>query len=160
MLFAITPATSSAGSNVSQPRTTAATLRDAAPASTTRITGAPSHFAICAVEPSSLVPSMPSKQPIMPSMIAMSASAAWRATVARTASRPHIQPSSVYDGRPVTSAWKAGSMKSGPTLNACAASPRRRSAAMRPSVTVVLPTPLATPAMTSALTAARPRPRT
>src|SRR5712692_5533291 len=39
-------------------------------------------------------------------------------------------------------------MKSGPTLKACTASPRRRSASNSPSVTVVFPTPLETPAMT------------
>src|SRR5713101_6464950 len=39
-------------------------------------------------------------------------------------------------------------MKSGPTLKACTASPRRRSASNNPSVTVVFPTPLETPAMT------------
>src|SRR5258705_320769 len=37
-------------------------------------------------------------------------------------------------------------MKSGPTLKPWTASPRRRNASNRPSVTVVLPTPLATPA--------------
>src|SRR5262245_19683100 len=40
-------------------------------------------------------------------------------------------------------------MKSGPTLKAWTARPRRRKAASNPSVTVVLPTPLATPATTS-----------
>src|SRR2546427_8424157 len=40
-------------------------------------------------------------------------------------------------------------MKSGPTLKACTVSPRRRNASSRLTVTVVLPTPLATPAMTS-----------
>src|SRR6266436_5273768 len=40
-------------------------------------------------------------------------------------------------------------MKSGPTLKACTASPRRWSASNRPSVTVVFPTPLETPAMTT-----------
>src|SRR5215470_19173162 len=39
-------------------------------------------------------------------------------------------------------------MKSGPTLNAWTTRPRRRNASRRPSVTVVLPTPLATPAIT------------
>src|SRR5712692_7128811 len=39
-------------------------------------------------------------------------------------------------------------MKSGPTLNACTTSPRRRYASSRPSVTVVFPTPLAVPATT------------
>src|SRR5262245_36872739 len=41
-------------------------------------------------------------------------------------------------------------MKSGPTLNAWTARPRRRNASSKPSVTVVLPTPLDTPATTSA----------
>ena len=45
-------------------------------------------------------------------------------------------------------AWKAGSIKSGPTLKACTARPRRWSASNSPSVTVVFPTPLETPAMT------------
>src|SRR4029453_17923275 len=36
-------------------------------------------------------------------------------------------------------------MKAGPTLKAWTVSPRRRNASSRPSVTVVLPTPLATP---------------
>src|SRR5262249_58750950 len=40
-------------------------------------------------------------------------------------------------------------MKSGPTLKAWTVSPRRRNASSRPRVTVVLPTPLATPATTS-----------
>src|SRR2546426_12819143 len=40
-------------------------------------------------------------------------------------------------------------MKSGPTLKACTVSPRRRNASSRLIVTVVLPTPLDTPAMTS-----------
>src|ERR1700720_2274869 len=39
-------------------------------------------------------------------------------------------------------------MKSGPTLNPWTASPRRRNASSNPGVTVVLPTPLATPATT------------
>src|SRR5262249_22038639 len=38
-------------------------------------------------------------------------------------------------------------MKSGPTLNGCTARPRRRSAAINPSATVVLPTPLCVRAM-------------
>ena len=92
----------------------------------------------------------PSKQPITPSMSARSAPAAWRATVARTCSREHIQPSRLYDGRPATSAWKPGSTKSGPTLNGWTVTPRRRSVSSRPRVTVVFPTPLPTPAMTSA----------
>src|SRR4030095_5729923 len=40
-------------------------------------------------------------------------------------------------------------MKSGPTLKAWTVSPRRRNVSQRPRVTVVLPTPLATPATTS-----------
>jgi hypothetical protein len=48
----------------------------------------------------------------------------------------------------VTTSWNPGSMKSGPTLNPWTASPRRRNASSNPSVTVVLPTPLATPATT------------
>src|SRR5262249_54208428 len=39
-------------------------------------------------------------------------------------------------------------MKSGPTLNPCTVNPRRRNASISPRVTVVLPTPLATPATT------------
>src|SRR5512132_4476210 len=39
-------------------------------------------------------------------------------------------------------------MKSGPTLKAWTVKPLRRNASRSPSVTVVLPTPLATPAMT------------
>src|SRR5579859_7167263 len=42
-------------------------------------------------------------------------------------------------------------MKSGPTLNGCTARPRRRSAPIRPSVIVVLPTPLWVPPITMAL---------
>ena len=158
-----TPARSRSGSNRSKPSTTAPALRAIAPASTTRITGAPSHFAISAVEPSSLSappPPRPSKQPITPSMSARSAPAAWRATVARTCSREHIQPSRLYDGRPATSAWKPGSMKSGPTLNGCTGSPRRRSVSSRPRVTVVFPTPLPTPATTSAAIIGTPGART
>src|SRR5439155_1618823 len=83
-----------------------------------------------------------------PSTTARCASWDWRATQASTASRPHIQPSRVYDGRPVASAWKPGSMKSGPTLNAWIRRPRRRSASRSPSVIEVLPTPVATPAIT------------
>ncbi len=41
-------------------------------------------------------------------------------------------------------------MKSGPTLKGCTRSPRRRSVSRRPRVTVVFPTPLPTPATTSA----------
>src|SRR5262249_27849410 len=40
-------------------------------------------------------------------------------------------------------------MKSGPTLKAWTVRPRRRNASSRPRVTVVLPTPLATPATTN-----------
>src|SRR5512147_1106908 len=40
-------------------------------------------------------------------------------------------------------------MKSGPTLNGCTVKPRLRSAAIRASATVVLPTPLCVPAMMS-----------
>ena len=50
----------------------------------------------------------------------------------------------------MTTACRPGSMKSGPTLNACTASPRRRSVSSRPSVIDVLPTPLETPAITTA----------
>jgi len=42
-------------------------------------------------------------------------------------------------------------MKSGPTLKGWTVSPRRWSEAMRPSVTVVLPTPLCVPPTTIAL---------
>ena len=157
----ITAATLRAGSKRSKPSTVAAALRDCAPASTISTTGAPSHFATCAVEPASLVPSSPSKQPMTPSMIAMSTSAACRATVASTASRPHIHPSRLYDERPDATACRPGSMKSGPTLNGCTESPRRRSARSRPSVIDVFPTPVATPATTrTRLTPGRPRPRT
>src|SRR5262249_17483925 len=51
---------------------------------------------------------------------------------------------------PATSPWNPGSMKSGPILKGCTTSPRRRSASSSPSVRVVFPTPLATPAITSA----------
>jgi hypothetical protein len=47
-------------------------------------------------------------------------------------------------------AWWDGSMKSGPTLKGWTFKPRFRSAAMRPRVTVVLPTPLWVPAMSTA----------
>ena len=158
--FTITPATRSAGSKVSKPRTTAAALRAWAQASSTSTTGAPSHFATCAVDPSSLVGSKPSKQPMTPSTTTTSAPVACPATHASTRSRPHIQPSRLYDGRPLARAWKPGSMKSGPTLNAWTESPRRRSASSSPSVIDVFPTPDATPAMTSArmVIADSPRP--
>src|SRR5579859_8249573 len=42
-------------------------------------------------------------------------------------------------------------MKSGPTLNGCTESPRRRKAPISPRVTLVFPTPLCVPAMTTAL---------
>src|SRR5213082_2513018 len=60
------------------------------------------------------------------------------------------RPSYNLDGRPLARAWKPGSMKSGPTLNAWTARPRRRSASSSPSVSDVFPTPDATPAITSA----------
>src|SRR2546427_1388115 len=145
----MTPARSSAGSKPSKPRTTAAALRADAQASTTTTAGAPSPVATAAVEPAALLPSMPSKHRITPSTTARCASWDWRATQARTASRPHIQPSRLCDGRPVASAWKPGSMKSDPTLNAWIRRPRRRSASRSPSVIEVLPTPVATPAITS-----------
>src|SRR6202035_4082947 len=50
---------------------------------------------------------------------------------------------------PAAIAWRPASMKSGPTLNGWTTRPRRRSASMSPSVTVVLPTELAVPASTS-----------
>ena len=56
------------------PATSAARLRAMPLASATRMTGAASHFAISAVEPSSLSGDAPSKRPIMPSINATSAS--------------------------------------------------------------------------------------
>lgn len=41
-------------------------------------------------------------------------------------------------------------MKSGPTLKGCTSRPRLRNAAISPRVTVVLPTPLCVPAMSTA----------
>src|SRR5215472_12761848 len=46
-------------------------------------------------------------------------------------------------------------MKSGPTLNGWTTRPRRRSAAIRPMVTVVLPAPLWVPPTTIALSLAK-----
>jgi len=86
----ITAATFSAGSKRSKPSTVAAALRDWRP-HPRRARPAPQPLAICAVEPASLVPSMPSEAAHHPSTIATSASAARRATVASTTSRPHIR---------------------------------------------------------------------
>jgi len=91
----MTPATSSSGSNVSNPCTIAATDRATADASTTRTTGRPRSFDISAVDPTSVVASRPSKSPITPSTIARSASAHARANVARLAFGSSIQPSRV-----------------------------------------------------------------
>ena len=49
----------------------------------------------------------------------------------------------------MTTSCNPGSMKSGPTLKPWTARPRRLNASNNPSVTVVLPTPLATPAITT-----------
>src|SRR5579884_3568101 len=101
----------------------------------------PSSFAVSAVLPRSLAPSLPSNSPIIPSTTATSASAVARANVRR-----FVSASRIRDGRPLARRWWSGSMKSGPTLNACTVRPRRRSAPISPSATVVLPTPLWVPA--------------
>src|SRR5205823_4036101 len=59
------------------------------------------------------------------------------------------QPSRLRAGRPAARAWKAGSTKSGPTLKGATVSPSRRSATVRPSATLVFPTPECVPATTS-----------
>ena len=62
--------------------------------------------------------------------------------ISRFVSRVSIQPSRLWAGRPVTSVWCPGSIKSGPTLKAWTVSPRRTRAAMRARLTVVFPAPL------------------
>jgi hypothetical protein len=88
-----TPANRTAGSNAAKPRASAAMLRAMPDASHTSTTGAASHFAISAVEPSSPVGDAPSYSPMTPSISAISAPWALRSNVAATASRPIIQPS-------------------------------------------------------------------
>ena len=99
----------SAGSYETNPCASAAMLRAIPPASTTSATGASSHLDTSAVEPSSLVALAPSKSPITPSMMATSALWQARAKVARTASRPIIQPSRFCDGASTARAWYLGS---------------------------------------------------
>ncbi|HZT65492.1 MAG TPA: hypothetical protein VFA11_06865 [Acidimicrobiales bacterium] len=130
------------------PWTTAATERLIAEASTTRTTGASIRRATEAVLASGPPPDAPSNRPITPSTTSTSAPAAARPARPAMASSPQIQLSRLRPGRPVAMAWYPGSMKSGPTLAAATRRPRRRSAAMIPVATVVLPTPEATPATT------------
>ena len=148
VLFSTTPATTTSSSNARHPFNTAAALlgrRDAQ--SSTRITGAPSHFAISPVLPRSS-PSTPSKSPSAPSTIATSASMDARRTLPRLYSLESIHPSRLYDGRPVAASCSSGSVRSGPTLKPWTRRPRWRSAAMTPTATVVFPTPAWVPAKT------------
>mmetsp|Transcript_16744 Transcript_16744/g.52971 ORF Transcript_16744/g.52971 Transcript_16744/m.52971 type:complete len:218 (+) Transcript_16744:2-655(+) len=112
------PARCTSASKVLYPCTIAAAERDRHHASRTSKTGARSHLAICAVEPSSLQPSRPSCSPMQPSTMAMSAwlrvHAAWKA--ARQPRSPSIQPSRLIDGTPHAASWCMPSRKSGPTL--------------------------------------------
>ncbi len=80
-------------------------LRAMPPASQTSSTGACSHLAISAVEPSSLVGEVPSKSPITPSINAMSAPRDAWVNVERTASRPIIHPSRLCEGEPAARTW-------------------------------------------------------
>src|SRR3989454_4106736 len=105
------------GSNRSKPRATAAALREWLLASITRTTGDPNHLAICAVDPSSLVPSTPSKHPMTPSTSARSASAAWWATVSSTCRRFGISRETVRSATSIpsfrSSPWIRGAPQRG-----------------------------------------------
>ena len=154
VLLSTTPAMASSSSNARYPLRSAATDRaDCAAQSTTRRTGAPSHLAICPALPRSSS-SSPSKRVSPPSTTATSASAARRETHARLYSRLNIHPSRLNEGRPVAASWRSGSSRSGPTLKPCTRRPRWRSAAIRPTAKVVLPTPACAPATTMTFIAA------
>jgi hypothetical protein len=107
--LAITAARRRPGSNAATPPAIAAIVLAIPPASTTSATGASSHLAISAVEPSSPVGLAPSKMPITPSISATSQPCAAWAKVARTASRPIIQPSRFWEGASTARAWYVGS---------------------------------------------------
>ena len=101
----MTPASRTRVSYEANPSTVAATLRDAAEASTTRTTGASISRATCAVEAYPSVPKAPSKRPITPSMTAMSApEEPWRSN-GISLSSPCRNGSRLRAGRPVASAW-------------------------------------------------------
>mmetsp|Transcript_16379 Transcript_16379/g.51480 ORF Transcript_16379/g.51480 Transcript_16379/m.51480 type:complete len:333 (+) Transcript_16379:886-1884(+) len=153
-LFMMTAFTSRSRSKFWYPWMMAAALRARAQQSTTRMTGAPSHLAICAVLPSSDVPSRPSKRPIEPSMMAMSASSPRRATRSLTLSSSSIHPSMLVELLPVAASWCSVSRKSGPTLNPWTFKPRRLRAPMRAMLMTLLPTPEDTPPTTTTLTIA------
>ena len=159
VLLRTTPATASSSSRAREPLSTAAADRaECAAQSRTSRTGAPRVLATCAALPRSS-PSGPSNSVSPPSTTAMSAESATRATRVRLYSRESIQPSRVYDGRPVAASCRSGSRGSGPTLNACTRRPRWRSAAISPTATVVFPDPACVPATTMTFIAPRRRAR-
>jgi hypothetical protein len=100
-----TPATRTAGSNLAYPAAIAAAERAMALPSITNNTGAFSCFANSAVLPLSCVDELPSKSPIIPSMIDRSASADARANIPRFTASPSIHPSRLREGRPVAIWW-------------------------------------------------------
>ena len=106
--FTMTPATSIAGSNVASPCATAASVREACPASITNTTGAEIRPATWAVEPKPSAPRRPSNSPITPSTTATSAivgvSKPWRSS-GTMSSGPHRCGSRLRPGLPVASAW-------------------------------------------------------
>jgi hypothetical protein len=99
--LATTAASGKAGSKVSKPATRAARLRAMPDASATSTTGAESHLAISAVEPSSPDGDAPSKSPMTPSMTAISALLAACVKVSTAAVRPMSQPSRLWLTLPV-----------------------------------------------------------
>ena len=147
-LLNTTPAIESSVSNSWYPLVTAAIDRAIESQSHTNITGAFSHFAICAVEPFSEFGSYPSNNPSRPSTMATSHSLENLATVDMLYSFVNMIPSKECDGRLIARSCLKGSLKSGPTLNACTRNPLCSKAAMRPMARVVLPTPAEVPLMT------------
>ena len=133
------------GSYISKPLTTAATLSAAERASTTSSTGRSRTRARAAV-----LAAPPSNSPMTPSTRLTSASSADRSNIRRQQSAPIMNRSRLCDIRSTTIVCRVGSMKSGPHLNGCTASPRRTRAASSPSVSRVLPEPLLVAAMTKA----------
>ena len=103
----ITPQTRVAASNVENPCSSAAMLWLWPRASTTRITGAPSRPATCAVEPAAgaVVPMRPSNSPITPSITAMSAPPAPWAYSGPMSCSPTNTGSRLRPGRPAARPW-------------------------------------------------------
>ena len=155
VLLKTTPTKFNSASNSLYPLITAATERAMALQSTTSSTPASSHFAICAVDPSSLIPSLPSYSPITPSTIATSHVSACFATTLATAPALIMYPSRFSLSR-ASPLWlrsadrcAMGSTKSHPTLNARTRSPRLAYASINAVAIVVFPTPECVPATTT-----------